>query len=56
MLIAFEGGDRVGKSTQCSLLLNYLESKGIPCKGLKYPGIHSNNLNGKIEPWKLEDY
>ncbi|KAF3206735.1 Thymidylate kinase [Orbilia oligospora] len=36
-LIAIEGLDRAGKSTQCDLLLNRLLSSGIPAKLQKFP-------------------
>ncbi|KAK6523846.1 Thymidylate kinase [Arthrobotrys megalospora] len=36
-LIAIEGLDRAGKSTQCDLLLNRLISSGIPAKLQKFP-------------------
>ena len=37
-LIVFEGCDRVGKSTQCKLLANELQSRGIPTQQLHFPG------------------
>ncbi|KAF3935320.1 hypothetical protein ABW19_dt0207169 [Dactylella cylindrospora] len=37
-LIAIEGLDRAGKSTQCGLLLDRLEREGIPAKLQKFPG------------------
>ncbi len=36
-LIAFEGVDGTGKSTQCGLLADYLESKGRPVVRLREP-------------------
>ncbi|KAF3927218.1 hypothetical protein ABW20_dc0105808 [Dactylellina cionopaga] len=36
-LIAIEGLDRAGKSTQCSLLLDRLNASGVPAKLQKFP-------------------
>ncbi|GAB5586397.1 hypothetical protein Unana1_01297 [Umbelopsis nana] len=37
-LIVLEGCDRSGKSTQCASLVDYLKSKNIKSKLLKFPG------------------
>jgi thymidylate kinase len=48
-LIVFEGGDRVGKSTQVHLLLKSMISAGIPAQEFKFPGkgyiIRSNDTD-----------
>jgi len=31
MLIAFEGADGTGKTTQAKMLAEYLEAQGVPC-------------------------
>ena len=41
ILVAFEGCDRSGKSTQCQMLVEYLKSIGRDVAHLRFPG----NLN-----------
>jgi len=36
--ILFEGCDRCGKTTQCSRLVDYLNSQNKPTRLLKFPG------------------
>ena len=38
MIITFEGGEGVGKSTHSKLLCRHLERKGLPCLSLREPG------------------
>jgi dTMP kinase len=38
MIISFEGGEGVGKSTHSKLLCSHLERKGLPCLSLREPG------------------
>ena len=48
-VLVFEGGDRVGKSTQVHLLLKSMISAGIPAQEFKFPGkgyiIRSNDTD-----------
>lgn len=39
ILVAFEGCDRSGKSTQCQMLVEYLKSIGRDVAHLRFPGI-----------------
>lgn len=39
-LIAIEGLDRAGKSTQCDILLKRLEEEGIKARLQKFPGSY----------------
>ena len=38
-LVAFEGCDRCGKSTQCAKLVEYLRSKGRAVEHVRFPGL-----------------
>lgn len=38
ILVAFEGCDRSGKSTQCQMLVEYLKSIGRDVAHLRFPG------------------
>jgi dTMP kinase len=38
MIISFEGGEGVGKSTHSKLLCAHLEKKGLPCLSFREPG------------------
>jgi dTMP kinase len=38
MIITFEGGEGVGKSTHSKLLCKHLEHKGLPCLSFREPG------------------
>lgn len=38
MIISFEGGEGVGKSTHSKLLCSHLEKKGLPCLSFREPG------------------
>ncbi|EPS37708.1 hypothetical protein H072_8590 [Dactylellina haptotyla CBS 200.50] len=42
-LIAIEGLDRAGKSTQCALLLDHLQKEGLSAKLQKFPGQMINS-------------
>jgi dTMP kinase len=37
MLIVYEGGDKCGKTTQCKMLLEYLQKKDKPCVFYRFP-------------------
>jgi dTMP kinase len=59
-LIVFEGCDRVGKSTQCQLLVSKLHHRGIPTQELHFPDrsttigkLINHYLTNKIE---LDDH
>lgn len=47
MLVVFEGPDRAGKSTQVRLLVECLESKGIPHKLFSYP-LRKGTVTGSL--------
>lgn len=47
LLVAFEGIDGSGKTTQVNLLSNYLKAKGIPFEIISFPG-YEDNLYGKL--------
>lgn len=38
MIISFEGGEGVGKSTHSKLLCSHLEAQGLPCLSFREPG------------------
>ncbi len=38
MIISFEGGEGVGKSTHSKRLMNHLNERGLPCLSLREPG------------------
>ena len=38
-LIVFEGLDKAGKSTQCSLLVGKFEQQGIKVRKQQFPGV-----------------
>lgn len=41
LLIVVEGCDRSGKSTQCDILVNSLQKKGIDTELVKFPGKYT---------------
>lgn len=43
ILIAVEGGDRGGKSTQCLLLKEQLEKCNHSAEYIKFPGMYNEN-------------
>ena len=45
LLIAFEGLDRSGKSTQSQKLVSSLISKNFDAKLMRFPGIFSPKIN-----------
>jgi dTMP kinase len=40
-LIAFEGLDRAGKSTQCEMLVEALQKEGKKVRHMRFPGTHA---------------
>ncbi len=58
MIISFEGGEGVGKTTQIRLLSSYLEKEHIPWVSIREPGgspiserIRSLFLENNLDPW-----
>ena len=53
MIISFEGGEGVGKSTHCARLCSILDNKELPWLSLREPG--GSSLSEKIRPLFMSD-